>query len=61
MIVHAVPGSISSLDDISFSPMASALTKDGSDVSVFSNGMVPADFEPSRSSLEVSTPAYVTF
>lgn len=45
-------GSVSSLDDISFSPMASALTKDGSDVSVFSNGMAPADFEPSRSSLE---------
>lgn len=41
-------GSISSLDDMSFSPMAHALSKEGSDLSV-ANGMF-MDAEPSRSS-----------
>lgn len=44
------PGSISSLDDISFSPMAQSLSKQGSDVSVLSNGIIFMDSEAARSS-----------
>ncbi|KAA6429276.1 MAG: hypothetical protein FRX49_00672 [Trebouxia sp. A1-2] len=42
-------GSISSLDDMSFSPMAHALSKGDSDLSAVANGMV-LDAEPGRSS-----------
>ena len=49
-------GSISSLDDMSFSPMAHALSKGDSDLSAVANGMF-LDAEPGRSS-EVN---YVNF
>lgn len=44
-------GSISSLDDMSFSPMAHALSKGDSDLSAVANGMF-LDAEPGRSSEE---------
>ncbi len=49
-------GSISSLDDMSFSPMAHALSKGDSDLSAVANGMF-LDAEPGRSS-EVSLCCY---